>query len=177
MKLALSILPIASVALAVPVQAEDAGFSGPRAGVIAGYDRTDLAPGAGPQGGGLYGLQLGYDWNLGGVVLGVEADLAGSTADTDLPALRSDAQRYATVAARAGFEPLYGVLLFARGGVAHARVDIDPGADFDGSGFTVGGGAELALSGRLYLRSEYRYSDYGDRLRGQQVLGGVGLRF
>ena len=50
-------------------------------------------------------------------------------------------------------------------------------------GFRVGAGAEFKLSNNMYLKGEYRYSNYGkidgydidiDR---HQVVAGVGIRF
>ncbi len=51
------------------------------------------------------------------------------------------------------------------------------GGTLDQSGFTIGGGGELLLSGNAFTRIEYRYSDYGNNLRGQQLVAGLGLRF
>lgn len=175
-------LTLAASAVAFPLAAHaqadaDHAFSGPRIGAVAGYDNTDVAPGAGAADGFVYGGQIGYDYDFGRFVTGAESDFSGTTTSGRAGTATSEAAHYFTLAARAGVKPLPQVLLFARGGLAEARVRLLPGGAIDNTGYTVGGGAELALFGHAYLRAEYRYSDYGERLRGQQVLAGAGWRF
>src|SRR4029079_7563971 len=80
-------------AFAAPVAAqEDHGFSGPWIAGIAGYDRNqagssqddgvnaDLDQNAE---GLIYGAAAGYDADLGTMVIGAEAELTDSTADSD----------------------------------------------------------------------------------------------
>jgi outer membrane immunogenic protein len=61
-------------------------------------------------------------------------------------------------------------LPYFAGGVAFGGVDVDAGSAnpvFVGSwsdtytGYTVGGGAEYALTDRIILRGEYRFTDFG----------------
>lgn len=165
----LAVLPAAA-------NAQDSAFEGPRVGAIVGIDETDAAPGLGARSGLLYGVQLGYDRDFGGFVLGAEADIAASDARTETPTFTSNADRYVSAAVRAGFKLADPLLVYARSGVANARISTSLGR-FDQTGFTVGGGAEYAVTDRLYLRGEYRYSDYGSTLRGQQYMAGLGFRF
>lgn len=173
----IAIAALFAVLAAAPAAAEDGNFAGPRIAAVGGYDSTDYAPGAGAQDGAIYGLQIGYDLQHGALVYGVEADFTGASATTRLPALTSRADHFATVAVRAGFTPTDNILLFARGGIANARVTLTPGGSVDSTGWTAGGGGELAVTRQLFVRAEYRYSDYGQRLRGQQLVGAVGIRF
>ncbi|WP_296676594.1 porin family protein [Novosphingobium sp.] len=148
-----------------------------RATALAGLERTDSAPGTGAADGIYYGGQLGADWDLGGVQLGVEGELGESTASALVGTNRARQGVFASAALRLAV-PLTGQLrVFARGGYAYHRISYDTGPDFSGSGYTLGAGAEADLSGPLFVRGEYRYSDYGSTVRGQQFLGGVGLRF
>lgn len=156
--------------------AQDGAFDGPRIAAIVGVDETDSAPGRGAQSGFLYGAGLGYDRTLGAFVLGAEADVVGSQAATVEAGFVSAADRYITAAVRAGYLVTPRVLTFARGGIANARFSTSAGA-FDQTGFTVGGGAEIAVSGNVFVRGEYRYSDYGSVLRGQQYSASLGWRF
>jgi outer membrane immunogenic protein len=171
------ILALPAVLAAAPAAAEDGKFVGPRIAAVGGYDSTDYAPGAGAQNGAIYGVQIGYDGQSGVLVYGVEADFTGASASTRLLALTSRADHFATAAVRIGVTPTNNTLLFARGGVANARLTLAPGGSIDRTGWTAGGGGEIALTDQFFIRAEYRYSDYGQRLRGQQLVGGVGIRF
>jgi outer membrane immunogenic protein len=142
-----------------------------------------------PQG-ALSGVHAGYNLLLpSGLLFGIEGSAAGGTISdsanqtgdldgdgfTISASSRMDWQ--ATLRARAGYAagPW---LLFAAGGVAwggfsdsYSEVvsNVSPGdvyvlnggAKTTRTGWTVGGGAELALGGGWSLRSEYFYSDFG----------------
>jgi outer membrane immunogenic protein len=172
------VLPLAFASLAaVPARAQDKAFEGPRAAVLLGGDNTDAAPGTDARRGFLYGVQLGHDKNFGNFVLGADADILASEASSFVGPVRSEADRYITLAARAGVKIGGRVLAFARGGLADARVTLTPGGSIARAGFTIGGGVEAVVTGQVFLRGEYRYADYGERLRGQHYLGSVGIRF
>lgn len=152
-------------------------LEGPRVALLVGLDRTDAAPGAGASDGFFYGGQLGYDVAAGAFILGVEADASGSTASGRVGAVRSEQGLFATAAARVGVPVGDRLLPFVRGGYAYHEVDRDGAGNLSSGGYTVGAGLEYGVGERLFLRGEYRFSDYGDRLRGQQFLAGAGLRF
>lgn len=171
-----SLATVAAALASVPAFAQDADFQGPRIEGFAGYDQTDVAPGQGAQDGVMYGVRAGYDFDLGRVVIGAEADIAGSEASTTRAGFSSDAERYLSAGLRAGVKITEGLLVFARGGIANARIQTTLGT-FDKTGFAIGGGGEIILGGAVFGRGEYRYSDYGDRLRGQQYTVAVGYRF
>jgi len=166
---AVLLLASASPALADP--------TGLRAAVLAGIERTDAAPGSGASDGFYYGGQLGYDWQLGPVIAGVEGDLGGSTASQILGARRARQGLFASAAVRLAVPITVSLRGFVRGGYAYHEVTYDTGRAFHGSGWTLGGGGELDVTQRVFVRAEYRFSDYGRTVRGQQFLGGVGLRF
>ena len=83
----------AALAVAAPAVAQDADpFTGLRVEGIVGYDTSRAGSTVDDDGnenndqsidGVLYGVGAGYDFNAGGVVLGVEAELSDSTADTE----------------------------------------------------------------------------------------------
>lgn len=151
--------------------------TGLRVATLAGLERTDAAPGAGAADGAYFGAQLGYDWSLGPVIAGIEGDLGGSTARAITDRRRAAQGLFASAALRLAVPVTSGVRGFARGGYAYHTVNYDSGRAFHGNGWTLGGGGELDLGRRLFVRAEYRYSDYGRAVRGQQFLGGIGLRF
>src|ERR1044071_10365022 len=70
----------AAGATAAPAFAQDAApFSGVRVEGVAGYDTTDIE--GDNTSGVAYGVGVGYDFQAGGVVLGVEGEVSDSTLD------------------------------------------------------------------------------------------------
>lgn len=93
------------------------------------------------------GGELGYNWQINRVVLGVETDLSGSGMDGDshqsplftpggVPLLpsRFDASKnvdwFGTVRGRIGFVPWCRTLVYGTGGLAYAHVNSDAVSDF-----------------------------------------------
>jgi outer membrane immunogenic protein len=181
----------ASVFAAVPAFAQDGPpapddgtFSGPRAGIILGYDR--LQPGDVPNSsidhrnsadGLVYGGDFGYDIDTGRAVFGVEGEVTGSTSKvTNNPSaagalgygrVQSGRDLYAGV--RAGFKVTPRTLLYAKGGYTNQRLDLvasdgatETGQHFNLDGYRVGAGIEESLGRRAYAKIEYRYSNYGN---------------
>ena len=129
--------------------------------------------------GGLAGGQVGYNWQAGPWVLGVEADAQFGNLKQSLCydfcgvltyEISQKQSWLATARGRVGlaFGP---VLLYGTGGAAFTSIkttitDIDGGTvtgDFsDGrAGWTVGGGIEAAISGPWTAKLEYLYMDFG----------------
>jgi outer membrane immunogenic protein len=179
----------ATTVLSVPAAAQtvgpDAGpFTGPRAGVILGYDA--LRPGdtqdslvRGDQGsdGFLYGGDIGYDVAFNGLLVGVEGEITGSTGRVDNdPRDPSDfgygrvkAGRDLYAGARIGFVAAPTTLIYGKVGYTNARLDLtrndtrsETGANFNLDGYRLGAGVEQSLTPRTYAKLEYRYSNYGD---------------
>ena len=148
-----------------------------RATVLGGLERTDSAPGTGAVNGVYYGAQLGADWNLGGLLVGIEGELGDSTASAAILGNRARQNLFGNAAVRVAVPLTDNLRGFVRGGYAYHQIDYTTGAAFKGSGYTVGGGGEVDLGERLFLRGEYRYSNYGSTVRGQQFLAGVGIKF
>lgn len=187
-KLILSTLAAATV-LTVPAAAQDSGpFTGPRAGVILGYDA--MRPGdtqdsliRGDQGsdGFLYGGDIGYDMAFNNLVVGVEGEITGSTGrvtndprnPNDFGFGRVKAGRDLYVGARLGFVVAPTTMVYGKVGYTNARLDLTrddtttvTGQNFNLDGFRLGAGVEQSLTPNTYAKLEYRYSNYGDaRLR------------
>ena len=171
-------------AFAAPVAAqEDHGFSGPWIAGIAGYDRNqagssqddgvnaDLDQNAE---GLVYGAAAGYDADLGTMVIGAEAELTDSTADSDysdpytnfgLGAV--DTGRDIYVGARVGYKVTPRTLLYAKAGYTNARfnfIGTDGTSNYqqnlDTDGWRVGAGVEHKMGSNAFARLEYRYSKY-----------------
>lgn len=124
-------------------------------------------------GGGLYGGTLGYNWQAGMFVLGVEGDFGGSTINgstTIVPGLTHETNLnwLGSVRGRAGIA-INDLLLYGTGGWAYGSVrDTSNNAGAieqfttTRSGWTVGGGAEYAFTPNWSMKAEYRYTDLGN---------------
>lgn len=166
-----------------PAPAPDGVFSGPRAGVVLGYDRlqpgssedSDIAGDDEGADGLLYGGEVGYDIQRGRLVFGVEAELTGSTSKVGNPARanlgfgRVKAGRDIYGGVRIGTTLTPTTLAYAKAGYTNARLDLtasdgvtETGGNFNLDGYRVGLGLEKALGPRTYAKIEYRYSNYGD---------------
>jgi len=168
----------AAVALSAPAFAQDGStFVGPRAEVIAGYDSVKTnSNGLGNPDGFLYGVGLGYDFNLGGAVAGVEAEIADSTTKRNFVGGSLNAARDIYVGGRIGAPIGDTALLYAKAGYTNARIET-LGIGENGDGVRVGAGLEYKLASNVYVKGEYRYSNYQDDVERHQVVGGLGLRF
>lgn len=188
-----STLAVATPALAQGQGDSDSTFTGPRVEAILGYDITkagssendDLnADNDESMEGLLYGVGVGYDIDLGGVVVGAEGELTDSTANTkykngDFEGFgfgNVKAGRDLYVGARVGAKVAPNALVYVKGGYTNARLNIrsNDGATtynekFDLDGWRAGAGAEVALSNNLYTKLEYRYSNYS---KGEVDFGG-----
>ncbi len=187
----------ASSAIAAPAFAQD--FSGPRAEVVAGLDSSRVhADGAsGSKDGFLYGGAIGYDYQAGRAVFGIDGEVTGATTRTTAndvlvagDSVRTKAGRDFYIGGRVGAVVAPSTLLYAKAGYTNARVNtrytagtttVEDGENLDG--YRVGAGVEVKLNPKAYVKAEYRYSDYGHldgnygKIDRHQVLAGVGYRF
>jgi len=192
-------LAAAAPAMAQDAAAEQAPFTGFRAEGLVGYDNLSDGSGqdSGSSSGVVYGGAVGYDFQAGGVVIGIEGEITGATTDTRADGLlvagdrlRVNAGRDLYAGARIGFLASPQTLIYAKGGYTNARVEtiytsgatrVETGDNLDG--FRVGAGIEYAVGPNLYLKGEYRYSNYSsvdgfdidvDR---HQAVAGICFRF
>lgn len=171
-------------ALAAPAVAqEDTGFSGPWVAGVVGYDKNKAGssvddPALEDEGqsadGIVYGAGIGYDMDLGTMVVGAEAELTDSEADSELgnPTTnfglgRVDTGRDIYVGARAGFKATPNTLLYAKAGYTNARynfIGTDGTTDYeenlDTDGWRIGAGVEQKIGSNAFAKLEYRYSNY-----------------
>jgi outer membrane immunogenic protein len=139
--------------------------------------------------GGVFGGYVGYNYQMGALVYGIEADLAYSTIDGTITVPSADPPRtgmvsasldyLGTVRGRIGYAFDY-LLIYATGGFAYGRIndwardeDVDR-VQLSGtqSGWTVGGGIEYAISKNFVLRGEGLYVDLGNHTSSQNPDGG-----
>lgn len=188
--------PAAPVIAPVPVQ----NWTGLYVGANAGYSwgRTDLGytsdalptvtttldPNS-----FLGGGQIGYNWQLGSLVFGVEGDLAwrhGTDAATftsgnifgDFASFNTEQNWVGTARPRIGFATnnwlIYGTGGVAFGGFQHSVTETRPGVftrtltnSDTKAGWTAGGGVEYAFTNQWSLGVEYLFMDFGTDTLGQ----------
>jgi outer membrane immunogenic protein len=185
MRYAIAAALVATSALAAPAMAQDVNpaFTGPRVGILGGYDgikpgSTERLPGDETDrtvNGFVYGGEIGYDFAIGGLVAGVEAELTDSTGKVETNRQNPNTFGFGEVntgrdiyvGARLGGLVTPSTLLYAKGGYTNARLNV-LGSDgtnsrrenFELDGWRLGAGAEQALSYNTYAKLEYRYSNY-----------------
>ncbi|MBZ9821920.1 outer membrane protein [Mesorhizobium sp. CA4] len=144
-----------------------------------GFGTFSIDPaGGGPGGfdlsasGFLGGIQAGYNWQVGQFVYGVEADFQGSDVKAEIslggPSLEAKVDWFGTVRARIGYTPVDRFLVYGTGGLAYGHEKLDTsglggGPSFSKTrvGWTVGAGAEYAITNNWSFKSEYLYTDLG----------------
>ncbi len=184
-KLAL-ILASGAAFVAVPAFAQevDSTFTGPRVEGIIGYDVSKAGSSVDNDtsrsddesiDGLMYGIGAGFDFAMGGVVLGVEGEYTDSTAKTgfdngDFEGFgfgNVKAGRDLYVGGRVGFIAAPKTLVYAKAGYTNARYDVlasdgqtELKSNFDTDGYRLGAGVEQAISENTFAKLEYRYSKY-----------------
>lgn len=120
--------------------------------------------------GALGGLTLGYNAQMGGLLLGLEGDIGlMDVAADDGDAVSKYGPWWGTIRARAGIT-LDRTLFYATAGVAFAELDTasfgtageTSWSDDVDTGLAVGGGIEHALTQNISLKVEYLHMDFGD---------------
>lgn len=174
------LVPAVALCAATPAFAQDEagnGFTGPWVAAVGGIDamtiqQDDLADSArGP----IFGGAIGYDFDAGSVIVGVEGEITKSSADFDIDDLLIEGDstsiksgRDIFVGARVGL-PQNDWLVYANAGyvTAQHKSVYDDGDGFhmedteDKDGFRVGLGAEYGRK-NFFGRLEMRYQDVGD---------------
>lgn len=130
------------------------------------------------------GVRAGYNHAFGALVVGIEADISAANINQEVTVIdlvgTTDIDWLATVRGRAGVQvpnTIAPVLVYGTGGLAiagieHGISDTNAAAPFGGllgpntarqtrTGYTVGGGVEMAVTDRAVLGFEYLYSDFG----------------
>ncbi|CCD92988.1 putative outer-membrane protein, secreted protein [Bradyrhizobium sp. ORS 375] len=152
-----------------PVLAPVQTWTGFYIGAMGGYanENADFAA----MKGGFAGGTVGYNWQQGAVVFGLEADAAWADINATVGALgvtaESKIRDWGTVRGRIGYA--FGpTLLYATGGYAWAdnRISLTaPGISVSDSkfhsGWTVGAGVEYMFAPHWSLKGEYLYKSFG----------------
>jgi outer membrane immunogenic protein len=180
--------------LATPAFAQDQGnLSGFRVEGLVGYDRPSIQDESAD--GVAYGVGVGYDFQSGNAVFGLEAEASDTSANERVAGvvipgdeLRVRAGRDLYVGGRVGAVVGGRTLLYAKAGYTNARVRVDYEDGTAGTindftdrtnldGVRAGAGAQFSIGSNAFLKTEYRYSNYQDGVDRHQVVGGFGFRF
>lgn len=171
-KIAVPVLVAAATLLAAPAGAADMnrGYAAPApysafswAGLYAGANLggqfgSVSNNGANPTG-FMGGMQVGYNWQTGQFVYGIEGDIQFSGADDTNGGRKFSNPWFGTVRGRLGYA-WNNILLFGTGGLAYGEGELETlGTKESHShfGWTVGVGAEMALARNWSVKAEYLF--------------------
>jgi outer membrane immunogenic protein len=128
-----------------------------------GIDKFDVS-------GGLIGGTIGYNWQWGQAVVGVEGDIdwsgiRGSTTTLCAPGCETRNHWLSTVRGRVGYA-FDRFLPYLTAGLAvgdiRANVAGFPGGSITTAGWTVGGGLEVGIVSNVSVKAEYLFVDLGN---------------
>ncbi len=133
------------------------------------------------------GGQVGYNYQMGSVVFGIEADfnyintkneyamdyVNANNRLVDSVRAESKVEWFGTVRPRLGFTPVDRLMVFVTGGLAFGEIKNSATYEFatynfsrsksdTRAGWTVGAGAEYAVTNNITVKGEYAYVDLGD---------------
>ncbi|MCB1509207.1 MAG: porin family protein, partial [Hyphomicrobiaceae bacterium] len=157
--------PLAGVAER-PVPRAPFSWQGLGVGVLAGYALSEAEVGPVDRSGGaaLGGAYFGYNFQVDGVVIGLEADVARTSFSERVGNATVEQVWQSTVRGRLGaaFDQFH---VYGTGGIAVSRLDVTVNGTTDSVnqiGYALGAGIENHLGGRFTTRLEYLYTAYGD---------------
>jgi outer membrane immunogenic protein len=118
----------------------------------------DGAPGTANASGGLFGGQLGYNWQFGQFVVGLEADIDAADISGTIQGTSVKTDELGSVRGRAGYVVLPTLLAYGTAGFAYGTTTLSgPAASVDvgQNGYAAGAGLEYKVWGPLIARAEY----------------------
>lgn len=139
--------------------AAETTFTGPRIGAEIGVADDDIF---GTEG-FTYGIEAGYDFDLGGAIAGIQAGIQDS----------DDTGRELSIGGRIGAPVSKNALIY--GNVAYSNIEVFE--DFEIDGVRFGLGLEIAPTKNVYVKAEQRYANYELGAELWQTVVGVGFRF
>jgi outer membrane immunogenic protein len=140
-------------------------------GAMGGYAQEDTSDALGEISGGFAGGTLGYNWQTGNFVLGVEADAAWAdvgvrVGNPAIAAVETRIRSMGTVRGRVGYA-FDQVLVYGTGGYAWAdnrltlsALGVSVSDSQIHSGWTVGAGVEVMFAPKWSVKAEYLYKSF-----------------
>lgn len=111
------------------------------------------------------GVQLGYNWQAGQLVFGVETDLQLSGAEDTFAAWKFSNPWFGTLRGRGGFA-FSNVLVYVTAGLAYGGTDLGVGPLSESNthlGWTLGAGMEVGFAPNWSAKAEFLYIDLPDQ--------------
>ena len=140
-------------------------WMGPYIGGNLGYGWGEVSNNGANPSGVLGGLQAGYNYQSGQLVLGIEGDLQLNAADDTFAAWKFSNPWFGTVRGRLGYA-FNNVLLYGTGGLAFGTLKVESGGfseSHTSAGWTAGVGAEYAINQNWSAKIEYLYVDLSEK--------------
>lgn len=171
--------PVVAPAYIPPVFSWTGFYVGANAGYGWGNVNANGFANVGDLDGFIGGGQVGYNYQMGQFVLGLEADLQGAdlSSGDNLGLINVKTEYFGTVRARLGFA-IDRWMPYITGGWAYGNVKTSiPSLAFSSDkthtgGWAVGGGVEYAITNNIIAGVEYLYVDLGEK----SVLTGTGVK-
>lgn len=173
-----------------------ASWGGAYAGIQLGYgfggQANDSVSGDIDTDGFIGGAFAGYNYDAGGIVAGLEADVNYSGVEGSNGAAVAESGVDGSLRARLGYAVTPDILPYVTAGGAAQRLEISDGAGSDSNtmlGWTAGVGTDVKVTESVFGRVEYRYTDFGSETfntgsgdrsvdsSDHRIQFGVGMRF
>lgn len=149
---------------AAPVAYPANVWTGPYIGANIGYQAGGVYNWAADPSGVVGGLQAGYLWQSGPLVLGGEVDIQASAAEDTFANYKFSNPWFGTLRGRIGYA-LNNILFYGTGGLALGTLEVSGFGASESNllgGWTAGAGIEVALTRHVSVRAEYLYTDLSD---------------
>lgn len=140
-------------------------WMGPYIGGNLGYGWGEVSNNGAQPSGVLGGLQAGYNYQSGQLVLGIEGDLQLNSADDTFAPWKFSNPWFGTVRGRLGYA-FNNILLYGTGGLAFGSLKVESGGFSESqtsAGWTAGVGAEYAINQNWSAKIEYLYVDLSEK--------------
>jgi outer membrane immunogenic protein len=151
-----------------PAQLGGYSWTGPYVGANLGYQWASISNSPTNPSGFAAGIQAGYNWQMmNQFVFGVETDLQLSGADDVFAPWKFSNPWFGTLRGRVGYAMgnilFYGTVGLAYGGIEAQSTVTGISESRTHAGWALGGGMEVALTGRWTAKAEYLYVDLSSR--------------
>ncbi len=136
-------------------------WAGPYIGGNIGYGWGDITNNPASPSGVLGGAQIGYNWQSGAWVFGIEGDIQANSADDTFAPWKFSNPWFGTARGRAGYA-LNNVLFYGTAGIAFGSVTAELSGlseTHSSVGWTAGVGVEFALNQNWSAKGEFLYVD------------------
>jgi outer membrane immunogenic protein len=140
-------------------------WMGPYIGANVGYEWGSVTHSSAGPSGGVVGGQIGYNWQNGQLVFGVETDLQWASADDVASPNKFTNTWFGTARGRIGYA-MNNILVYGTGGLAYGSLELERNAVTQSEsalGWTLGVGMEVGLTPNWTARIEYLYFDLNDK--------------